>query len=235
MNATLAEILRTKTVTDGSQTYPLHSNMSADEGELIQRAIKETRPAVTLEVGFAYGVSALFAGDTYAELGIKPRHIVLDPNQKSDWKGIGLRNVAQAGYAVELIERGSEIALPELLKSGLTVDFAIIDGWHTFDHTLVDFFFINKMLRVGGIVIIDDTHWPGIAKLVDHIRTYPCYRVYATTAIAELKSKAKIRAALAEKLNIAALRRPWDDPKPTATAFMKTAKDERGWDWHMPF
>jgi len=38
------------------------------------------------------------------------------------------------------------------LARGVKIDFAFVDGWHTFDYTLIDFFYIDKILRSGGLV-----------------------------------------------------------------------------------
>ena len=48
---------------------------------------------------------------------------------------------------------------------GERIDFAFIDGAHTFDHALVDFFYIDRMLNVGGIVAFDDLGFPCIEKV----------------------------------------------------------------------
>jgi len=34
--------------------------------------------------------------------------------------------------------------LPRLLESGKKIDFAYIDGWHTFDYTLLDWCYIDR-------------------------------------------------------------------------------------------
>src|SRR3546814_16762242 len=85
-------------------------------------------------------------------------HHILDPQQSGNWKGIGIHNLRTAGLwdSVDLHEESSEYCLPRLAQSGVILDMAFIDGWHTFDHTLIDFFYINRMLRVGGGVIFDD-------------------------------------------------------------------------------
>jgi hypothetical protein len=105
---------------------------------------------------------------------------MIDPCQTSEWHGIGLANIQRAGFAgmIELHEKGSEIVLPQFLAEGLKIQAAIIDGYHTFDHALIDFFYINKMLKVGGVVIMDDTEFPSIAQVVDHILTYPSYQIF---------------------------------------------------------
>jgi hypothetical protein len=119
-----------------------------------------------------------------------------------------MKNLAQAGHIgmVELIEERSETGLPRLHANGLRIQAAIIDGWHTFDHTLIDFFYINKMLDVGGIFVLDDTQFPAIRHVVQHILTYPAYR--AVGAVGDV---------------------------PTSIAFQKIAEDERPWNWFAPF
>jgi predicted O-methyltransferase YrrM len=73
--------------------------------------------------------------------------------------GLGLANLDRAGYArlVEFHDEPSYRALPALEAAGQRIEFAFIDGWHTFDYVMVDFFYVDRMLRVGGIVVLDDT------------------------------------------------------------------------------
>ena len=39
------------------------------------------------------------------------------------------------------------------------------DGMHTFDYVFIDFFYIDKMLNVGGVAVFDDTHFPSTRKV----------------------------------------------------------------------
>jgi predicted O-methyltransferase YrrM len=232
VNSVLAEILRTKTVTDGVNVFPLHSEMSESEGLIIAESITTVRPLTSLEVGFAYGVSTLYACDAIAENKLPTRHIVIDPFQ-DQWNRIGLKNVARAGYGgtVCLIEEKSEIALPRLLSDGTRIQFAIVDGWHTFDHALVDFFYINKMLDVDGIVVLDDTDMPSLKRLAGHIDTYPAYRRFLENAppTGRVPARTRIRRFLASH-GLRSLK-----PDPSCVAFRKIAPDERNWDWHGAF
>lgn len=233
MNPILHEIIMSGKVTDGTDKFPLHSHMSADEGAIIAAAFSSARPDTSLEVGFAYGISTLFACDALRENGKPATHHVVDPFQHEEWGGIGLRNVRAAGYGdlVKHHEVASEIALPRFLESGLRIQAAIIDGWHTFDHTLVDFFYVNKMLDVGGIVVLDDTSWPSVRKCAEHILSYPCYQLFAETHEPAASPLGQVRRSLARVVR--PLRRPWDQS--SAMAFQKVAPDERTWSWHVPF
>ena len=67
--------------------------------------------------------------------------------------------------------------LPELKKNGTKIDFAFIDGWHTFDHALVDFFYIDSLLNTGGIIVFDDVGYASIKRLCHFIVTNRAYEV----------------------------------------------------------
>jgi predicted O-methyltransferase YrrM len=249
MNTVLEKILQTNLVDDGNTPLPLHSNMSREEGVLIDQVFRTVKPDVSLEIGFAYGVSTLFVCDALAVNGKAATHIVIDPAQHSHWGGIGLQNIARAGYGhfIDFHEERSEIALPSLLSCGTRIEAAIIDGNHTFDHVLVDFFYVNKILTVGGIVILDDTSFPSISRVAEHILTYPAYELFATTTQPSMATRTRVRRALARW--IPKLRREWDYlgkgwdylssraswVYPSCMAFRKIAEDDRRWDWHVDF
>ena len=75
------------------------------------------------------------------------------------------------------IEEGSELALPGLLREGQCFDLAFIDGLHTADQTLLDFYFLDRMLRVGGVIVIDDVNSPAVNKAAHYFSKYPNYRL----------------------------------------------------------
>src|SRR5262249_49714025 len=160
---TLAEILERNAVLEGDTWLPLHSHVSREDGAFLQRAIEATRATRTLEVGMAYGVSTLFICEALAQISAEARHVALDPFQHADWRGIGLANVKRAGFEsiVEFHEKRSELALPAFLAEERVFDVVLIDGWHSFDQALVEFYYVNRMLRSGGIVLFDDANWPG--------------------------------------------------------------------------
>jgi len=179
-------------------------------------------------------VATLFACAGLEQKQKPARHIVIDPLQSSMFDRIGLLNIERAGYAriVELREAPSEIALPELHAADTRIQAAIIDGFHTFDHALVDFFYINKMLDIGGVVIFDDVNLPSLARLVAHVATYPCYRVLKGTAPPRAPNPFVTlrRSFNRHRLSIRHMR---DNPR--VIALQKVAPDTREWDWHADF
>jgi predicted O-methyltransferase YrrM len=234
VNSVLEQILQTRTVTDGQSSYPLIDEMDRSEGALIDRVFRTVQPDISLEIGCAYGVSALYACDAIRAGGKPGRHIILDPMQGSHYRGIGLRNLQAAGYAdlVELHEARSELMLPELLSRGLVIQAAIIDGMHTFDHALVDLFYVNKMLAVGGMVILDDVHMPALKRLMRHVLSYPAYELFMTNRDVR---KAGVRQVARRALSALVPNTKFGWDVVTCVALRKTAEDERPWNWHADF
>jgi predicted O-methyltransferase YrrM len=257
MNVVLETILSSECVSDGQRTYALThpdfpqftTHMDREEGAFLQELVAHVRPSQSLEIGFAYGVSTLYICEALAALGQPVRHIVADPFQSTKWHGIGLRNVREAGYAslVDFREERSEFLLPRLLQEGVELDFALIDGWHTFDQVMVEFYYLNRMLRVGGIIALDDANRRGVNRVIRHALTYPSYRVFqASKAEASPISLAgKVRRAVGKLPHASDVLRPdfvhrdWDlGIFGSCIAIQKTAEDNRssGWDsWDRAF
>lgn len=247
MNNVLTEIIETGSTktANGAGTVKLHSSVSPSEGQFLQKLVRELDPTVSLEVGLAYGTSALFICDA---LNIRSgtQHIVIDPKQQGDtWRGIGIANLRRAGYGdiVRFIEAPSYRALAELERSAQRIDFAFIDGWHTFDFTLVDLFFIDRMLNVGGVVAFDDASWPAIRKVCRFVKTNLAYSVLgADGSDAARPWKRKLSEGLLRRTPFRRLLRPeviLPDGSMGLTgsciAFRKEADDSRAWDHFADF
>lgn len=250
MNSVLEQLYTCKEVEDaGGNRHEVHSHVSRQEGERIQRIIRRHDVRRSLEVGCAFGLASLHICEALSE-NKEARHIIVDPNQKTEWHGVGLHSLERAGFDnYEFIEEPSEIALPKLLERGRRFDFALIDGWHTFDHTLLDLFYVTRLLSVGGIVAVDDLQMPAVNKAVRHVLTYPCYRVLQPAqdhARRERSGKRKLLEAAASLVPTTALSRRLLDNSflvPDSAIgldvemvfLQKTKPDDRAWNWHAPF
>jgi predicted O-methyltransferase YrrM len=181
----LAQILETQEVTDDTgRTWPLQVHISKDEGQFLQQVIRDVQPRVSVEIGLAFGVSTLYICDAMSEV-CGQKHIVCDPDQSSGidkgFHGIGLKNLHDAGYdgLVDFHPNSSHILLPQLEREGARVQFAFIDGWHTFDYTFIDFFFIDRILDVGGVVVFDDVmYYEAVRKVIRYALTHRAYSYY---------------------------------------------------------
>jgi len=244
MNPLIRSIYESRKVVGRSgKEIALHSEIDSAEGAFIHKVISDD-PSVnrTLEIGCAYGLSSLHICDA---LSSRPEahHTILDPFQMTNWDGVGVGNLEKAGVRFfQLIEQRSEFAMPELLKAGeARFDFIFVDGWHTFDHTLLDCFYATRLLRKGGYLLVDDADMPPVGRAIDYLTAYPCYRIHSELT-RPLPSTVKRQAArFILNLIPPSVRRRVFHPVFVATAFQtqarrmlafqKIAEDQRGWDW----
>jgi predicted O-methyltransferase YrrM len=145
-----------------------------DVGEVVRRWVRDEDARHTIEVGLAFGMSALHICQGLIENGhAGVRHVAIDPFQITgpDGRGFGRCGLealgsAGVGQIVEHIEEESQTALPRLVREGRTFDFAFIDGNHRFDRVFLDLYFLRRLVRPTGIVVLDDYELPAITKAV---------------------------------------------------------------------
>ena len=157
------------------QSEPLSSGIQLDFADALYRHVSQHKPTHLLEIGMAQGVSTLALLFAVRNHG---GHVTsIDPHQSSYWKSVGLRNINDAGLAQyhTLIEKPDYVALPSLLASGARFQFAYIDGWHTFDYTLLDFFYIDKMMDPGGVVAFNDCSLASVHKVTRFVTRHRAY------------------------------------------------------------
>ncbi|HTW92251.1 MAG TPA: class I SAM-dependent methyltransferase [bacterium] len=126
----------------------------------------------------ACGFATVGTNDALDSPRFRPKHYGVDPEQNTVHGGAALASLKRAGLdsVFELLEGPSHLMLPKLLEKGVVLDLGFIDGWHTFDYTLLDFFYIDKMLRPGGVVLLHDQSWPSKQKVIKFITTHRRYK-----------------------------------------------------------
>lgn len=152
----------------------LQGNIPRAFATALTAMVRREKPVLCIEVGMAYGISTLAILEGLGEGG----HLIsIDPFQNSDFGGFGLDLVARTSAAAqhELIEAPDYLALPRLLEEGRRPDFAYIDGMHTFDYVLLDGFFVDKLLPVGGVAAFNDCGFRSIHKYLQFFRRYRQY------------------------------------------------------------
>ena len=250
-SAVLQQVLESGKVQDRQgRSYALHSHIDAAKGAFLQHWIARVQPAAVLEIGCAFGMSSLYIQEALE--GKLAVHTIIDPQQESEWHGIGRYLLESAGcQRLVWMEEGSETALPALLKQEARFDFAFIDGWHTFDHVLLDFFYINRMCKTGAVVVFDDADFPAVRSLLAYLEQYPHWervdvlewplsqkrKIYARTMqwIARFLSACFPREYRDHIFHQHALRpeKHLRDPA-RIVAMRKTGEDMRLWDWWTP-
>ena len=141
--------------------------VTPERGAFIAGLCRAERPAATLEVGMAWGLSTLHILSALAEVrgsAAGAPHVVMDPFQASRFRNAARCLVREVGAEamVEFYPEPSEIVLPRMVAAGRQFDLAFIDGDHHFDPGFVDFFFVHRLLKPGGLVIFDDVLFDGI-------------------------------------------------------------------------
>ena len=56
----------------------------------------------------------------------------------------------------------SSIALAQLAAEGFIADTAFVDGSHRFHEVFVDLYFLRKIVRPGGLIVLDDNWAPSV-------------------------------------------------------------------------
>jgi predicted O-methyltransferase YrrM len=126
------------------------------------------RPNVVIEIGLAYGSSALAIAEALVAVGShQARHVIVDAYQ-DHFHRAGWAAIAGAGLTdlCSLVEERSQIALARLLSDGLVADAAFVDGSHIFHNVFVDLFYLRELVRPGGLIVLDDCSYPSVATAV---------------------------------------------------------------------
>lgn len=231
---------------------PLDSEIDAKEGRFLCDLIGgDTGIVKTLEVGCAYGLSSLHICDALSGRD-GASHTVIEPFPEY-WDHVGLMHLQEAGVeAFQMVHERSEFALPRLLQQAESspssgfFDLVFIDGFHTFDQTLVDCFFATRLLRVGGYLVIDDLWMPAVRRVANSLLTYPCYEFHAA-----VNDRAQPKRPMTTRRRLSRRVRSWfaaasgapprqaeryqheyEHLHPRMIALRKIADDERPWDWY---
>ena len=244
MDRVLEEIYATGVVVDKDGVkYPVTASIDEGEGAFLSDFIGSRSTIVrTLEVGCAYGLSSLSI--TTATKG-RPgaHHTIVDPYQNTQWKGIGIDLLRRSGVDFfSLVEQPSEFALPRLAQeAGEPLDLVFIDGWHTFDHTLLDLFYANRLIGVGGYIIVDDCDWRSVAKALFYFSCFPCYEIAGASRPSRKRRRANQVARFLDPSAGRFIPRDLHDNYfsraryPSMVALKKIAADDRNYDWFTPF
>ena len=149
-----------------NRPHDIKWSLAPARGEFVYEMCRRAEAHATLEVGFALGVSTLCILAALLDLGVTGTpHVAMDPFQSGElFRNAGLRTLRDGGVAgmVEFFPETSETFLPRLLSAKREFDFILIDGDHSFDHTLIDIFYAHRLLRPGGTMVIDDIDMPPV-------------------------------------------------------------------------
>jgi cephalosporin hydroxylase len=208
---------------NGKRFENLGALSSRNNLETIRRLMLHFAPSRTLEIGFAFGGSALVFCASHKELGHRPehQHSVVDPYQTTVRDSCGLMALERASLSkfADFYGQASAIALPTMLEAGARFGFVYIDGSHIFEDVFVDTYYATRMVKMGGIVVFDDSTNRHVAKVLRFTRgnMRPGLEEVDLTWFRE--PQPSLRYRLARRLG-----------KVQLTAFRRSGDVERAWD-----
>jgi predicted O-methyltransferase YrrM len=224
----LKEMVESGMVRDArGDMYPAGpSGIDIGYAQALHDLVLREHPAVAVEVGMAHGISTLAMLSALEQTG--GRLISIDIAQSTWWHSVGTANVERAGYANrhELIEAPDYTALPEVLRRNNDVGFGYIDGTHTFDNVLLDFFYVDKMIKPGGVIGFNDCIMPAIHRCLNFLRTH---RHYAELEVGIPKDYSGKYGPVSHVVRRLQGRVPGD------RYFRKVDAWEPSWDFYAPF
>lgn len=159
---------------DGKVFQGLGPTSTANNLCVLRNLQLELQPRRTLEIGMAFGGSAVVFTSTHRDVGhmANKQHTALDPFQTSVWADAGILTVERAALAgfLDFRPRLSSQELPTILEKQDWIDFAYIDGSHLFEDVFVDFYFVGRLLSEKGVVLFDDSSCSHVQKVLRFIR-----------------------------------------------------------------
>ncbi|HUS87437.1 MAG TPA: class I SAM-dependent methyltransferase [Bacteroidales bacterium] len=143
-------------------SWDTHSAIKSEEAKFIYDFISANKLKITLEIGFAFAMSA-----SHIIAATNSKHIVCDPFQ-SAYMDIGIKNIERLNFSDKLDYYAdySHNLLPSLLNAKERFEFIFIDGDHKFDGIMVDFYYSDLLLADNGYIMFHDT-WMRSTRLVE--------------------------------------------------------------------
>ena len=83
---------------------------------------------------------------------------------------------------IQFVPEPSQTYLARMDLGDRRLDFVLIDGSHAFPNPIIDFYYVNANLRIGGILAVDDLPIPSVGILHRFLSTDPAYEVVSIDA-----------------------------------------------------
>ena len=158
----------------GRQYKNLPALSSLGNLHILREIILESKPKDTLEIGLAFGGSALtFLASLREVWGNKAySHTAVDPFEKSRWDNVAIELIKKEKLEANFIgiDGFSCFILPDLIKQKREYGLVYVDGCHLFEDVFLDMYFVSELLSKNGIVIFDDCLDPHVSKVIKFVK-----------------------------------------------------------------
>ncbi|HIF04122.1 MAG TPA: class I SAM-dependent methyltransferase [Candidatus Poseidoniales archaeon] len=165
-NPVLLQLIRSQSFEHKGRSYRINYSTPASicqryGEEILRRGFKSG-----LEIGTLFGFSTLHLAEALHHNGGKLDTIDIRYNERTwsdgtkivDIHEVAERLINESGYSdiVRFIPGNSNVELVKLIEAGKSYDFALIDGGHVFSVAMLDFIFVDRLLKLGGVIALDD-------------------------------------------------------------------------------
>ena len=136
-----------------------------DSGWILHGLVRSMKPEVCVEIGSAHGYSTCLISLALHQ-NLKGHLWAVDPHQVNHWSDDNpdgtleslRRNLWRVGvhHRVDIVQKNTADAIDDLPK---TIDFAFIDGDHSYEGVKQDWEIISPRMSPFGVVVFHDTLW----------------------------------------------------------------------------
>ena len=139
----------------------LHVSVSSSfgkKGRLLFNIVRLARSRDCLELGTAYGLSALFLCGGMRAIGVKGHLTTIELEEAQYCLASSMLKTKYAD-SVTCIHGSTQDQLAHVVKTCSGLDFVFHDAGHTREDYISDFSAFVESLRPGAIVLFDDINW----------------------------------------------------------------------------
>lgn len=185
-------------------------SVPSSDADVLRDWLAAERPRVVIEIGLAYGASALAVAEALIASGATdPVYVIIDPFQ-DQFDDVGWNLLQSVGLSrfCSLERDRSQLALARLTSDGFVADAAFVDGSHMFHNVFVDLYFLSELVRPGGLIVLDDCSWPTVDTAVSY------FELNADWQLERGDQETRLRAY---RLPVSRVESDFDDFKPFGT------------------
>jgi len=131
-----------------------NSSVSERYGRLLFRLVEYFRPHTIIELGTSVGISTLYMSIASPDACVYTVEGCTTKSEQAaaNFEALKVSNVEQHIGRFDLI-------LPDLVKQVKKLDFAFIDGNHTYEATIENFEALLSISNNDTVFVFDDIHW----------------------------------------------------------------------------
>jgi predicted O-methyltransferase YrrM len=119
-----------------------------------------------LEIGMGLGVYTKYLKEALESFKIDTKLYVIDPNQKTIWKDMGVEYVKKKKDMI-MMNESLITALPKIVNTSVRFDVVLIHQYDKFDIMMYVLLFSKVLLRKNGYLIFVKSVYTVLEKIID--------------------------------------------------------------------